>query len=150
LQRQRHELTDQAGLVLSAILDSVPHPPPPSASTEVALPSDTTDPWAEPRHLQIGLAADGNVTLEGKTLDSLAAFVGSLRRHAERGPTVATLFVASSVSHARVVEILELVRRVGIRDVGIEVAPPAEAGDPTTQEAERGSSRPPKPDRYGF
>jgi len=135
--RHRRELLDEAATTLGEVLRVAPTPATTTASEEVALPSDTTDPWAEPRQVRVGLIADGTVTLEGQPLDSLAAFVGSLRRHTERGPTVATLFAASSVSYARVREVLELMRRIGIRDVRIEVAPEHEPRDPTTRGAGR-------------
>lgn len=135
-RHQRRELLSEAGVTLSEALAAVPTPA--AAPTEaVALPSDTTDPWAEPLHLRVGLVADGAVTIEGQRLDSLTSFVGRLRSHAERGPTVATLFAASSVSYARVREVLELMRRIGIRDVRIEVAPERAPAEPETREADR-------------
>lgn len=134
--RHRRELLAEAEATLSELLAAIPTPAA-SPTEAVALPSDTTDPWAEPRHVRVGLVADGTVTIEGQRLDSLASFVGRLRDHAERGPTVATLFAASSVSYARVREVLELMRRIGIRDVRIEVAPEHAPSGPETKEADR-------------
>ena len=137
--RHRRELLAQVESTLAGLFAAVPTPTV-TPTEAVALPSDTTDPWAEPLHVRVGLVADGTVTIEGRHLDSLASFVGRLRSHAERGPTVATLFAASSVSYARVREVLELMRRIGIRDVRIEVAPERAPGEPETREADRDDS----------
>ena len=63
-EEQRTELLAETKRVLTARIAELPRPKPAGGATATALPSDTTDPWDEPRHVDVGLAVDGTVTVE--------------------------------------------------------------------------------------
>jgi hypothetical protein len=93
----------------------LPAKPFPSRGTE--LSADTTDPWANSRTVPIELTLDGKVAVGQDRTQTLAEFVGRLRKLAQEGPVRVMVTADKRLPYGRVAEVIALVREVGVKTV---------------------------------
>ena len=77
----------------------------------VTLPEAGTAEGAKPASLEVAISASGAITIDGKTVQ--IADLQQLAAHAGR----ASLLADKDARHGRVVEVVDALRRAGVKDV---------------------------------
>jgi biopolymer transport protein ExbD len=117
----------------------------------ITLPSDTTDPWADAatRTVTVALTLDGKVIVAGERAESLAEFTGRLTELAQAGPMRVLIHADKRLPYGRIVEVMDLVKQVGVTRVALGVkgkeGAPAEPARETESDAESKKISPPPP-----
>ena len=100
----------------------------PSAPTPT--PTDSTRPTPNPRSVfRIMLAADGSTLLDGEAIGSddalLALAVAAEQKNTEFR---AVITAEPSVTHARVIQLLDVLKRAGVAKIALAVTPASTPG----------------------
>jgi hypothetical protein len=120
----------------------LPAKPFPARGTELSV--DTTDPWADSRTVPIELTLDGKVAVGQERTQTLAEFVGRLRKLAQEGPVRVVVTADKRLPYGRVAEVIALVREVGVKAVVLG-GEPGDAAAPVEPKLPEPKAAEPKP-----